>query len=362
MGLAKLRIECVIMLTTYFRSSSYNTFDNCQMQYFLNYVLGLEYRATLKATLGNVIHKALECLALQKKCQQEGLRVFNDDAFGKVKISECDPDCLIERSFDWHRKNFTHDDWDNSADLKFCRKYMHEALTFDGGRYDPRNRKVIEAEQRFDFEIEKSWAKYCYILPNGKKLEGNLSLKGTIDLITEVRPGVLEIIDWKTGKHRTNFATGKVKDFHGLMDDPQLRMYHYAAHQLYPEIKHIIMTIYYIQAGGPFTLPLGPEDFAKTEDMIKNQFERVQRVTRPQLNPAPPWSSRPNKFTNWKCVKKSGQPFCTYAKPSKHDPNKTECQFFRDMVNKIGIEKVTEKYGDIDKLTHYQDGGGKRAK
>ncbi len=345
------------MIVSYLRSSSYNTFNNCQQQYFLSYVLGLDNPAGKAATKGNTVHKALECLALRKKNEQalagKSTSYILDDSLGEIPITDCEPDILIRKAFDWHVEHFEHT-WDLKRDFNDCKKWMWEALNYYDGLFDPRNRNVIDAEKQFDFEIKKPWAKYNYKLPNGQVLDGYLSLKGTIDLITEVSPGVLEIIDWKTGRYRSDFATGKEKDYAALYDDLQLRLYHYAAHKVYPSAKDIIITIFYIQAGGPFTIPLGMDDFDATEKMIEKQFEYIRRTVKPTLNPGPQWSQRPNSSTNWKCYK-----LCTFSQPSIHDPNKTTCQFFRDKIKEIGMEKVVTQYGDLSKISTYQDGGGR---
>ena len=55
------------MLVTYIRSSSYNNFEYCQMQYFMTYVLGHQTVSGKKAQLGTVVHKVMEDLAGCKK-------------------------------------------------------------------------------------------------------------------------------------------------------------------------------------------------------------------------------------------------------------------------------------------------------
>ena len=61
------------MLVTYIRSSSYNNFEYCQMQYFITYVLGHQSDSGKKAEQGTMAHKAMEILAGLKKFQQDNL-------------------------------------------------------------------------------------------------------------------------------------------------------------------------------------------------------------------------------------------------------------------------------------------------
>jgi len=82
------------MLITYVRSSSYNNYDYCQMQYFLTYVLGWRSESGKKADMGTMAHKVMEILAGLKKFQQDNPRKkyleIVDDKCGKVRVSKDD--------------------------------------------------------------------------------------------------------------------------------------------------------------------------------------------------------------------------------------------------------------------------------
>ena len=119
------------MLVTYIRSSSYNNYSFCQMQYFLTYVLGYQTDSGKKAELGTIVHKVMEVLADLKKFKQDNpQRKFlksDDDALGEVKIHKdkfMDDFFVVElldRSFDYYIKNsknkFTDKDRKNCLDL-----------------------------------------------------------------------------------------------------------------------------------------------------------------------------------------------------------------------------------------------------
>ena len=84
-------------------------------------------------------------------------------------------------------------------DLKDARLWVHKAITDHNGVFDPRSRVIVQPEQHFDIVIDKPWSAYKYETKEGL-LEGNLAIKGTIDLITKVNDSTLEVIDWKTGR------------------------------------------------------------------------------------------------------------------------------------------------------------------
>ena len=77
------------MLVTYIRSSSYNNFEYCQMQYFMTYVLGHQSVSGKKAQLGTIVHKVMEVLAGCKKLHQDKAELLlEDDAIGEVEFTK----------------------------------------------------------------------------------------------------------------------------------------------------------------------------------------------------------------------------------------------------------------------------------
>lgn len=268
------------MIITYFRSSSYNTHSLCEQQYFLEYVLGWRGPSNQKADKGTIVHKVLEILAIIKKANQDNINTIDDDVIGKLNINDYNLETIKDQVYNYYSQGNPHHKW-SDKDRQECSKWVDKTLEFNNGMFDPRNRLIVCPEQRFDLEIKKPWARYSYDTPEGK-LEGYLGLKGTVDLITQIDDNFYEIIDWKTGK-RINWATGEQKTQEKLENDPQLRIYHYAAQQLYPNIDNIMVTINFINDGGPFSICFGKNDIAKTEDMIRQKFEIIKQVKKPKL-------------------------------------------------------------------------------
>jgi len=269
------------IIVTYFRSSSYNTHSMCEQQYFMEYVLGWRGPSGQKADKGTIVHKVLEILAVIKKAQQDNTtNIINDDIIGDVNISNYNLNTIIEKVYKHYSESNSHHKW-SLKDYKDCHSWVYKAIEFNNGMFDPRNRFILCPEQHFDIEIKKPWSYYSYDTMDGK-LEGNLAIKGTIDLITLVNDSTIEIIDWKTGR-RLDWATGQEKTQEKLEKDPQLRIYHYAISHLYPHIDHIIFSIYFINDGGPFSICFDKSDLPKTEDMLRQKFEIVKNTKRPKL-------------------------------------------------------------------------------
>lgn len=310
----------------------------------INYCIGVPSPSNKAAALGNVFHKVFETLAWFSV--HKGKEGYEDETFGWISL-ETDLDTIIELSYNHYREVDSHVDWTPKADLKKIIQWVETGLTKWDGYFDPRNQDVIEAELRFDFEIEKPWAHYKYETPDGY-LEGNLSVKGTIDLAIRDPhdPDIIELIDYKTGR-QFDWVEMVDKDYGKLMKDPQILLYNYAASRLFPG-KTIQFTILYVNNDGPFRIHFDSKSITEAERLIKERFELIKNDNKPQLK----------KSYNWgkEC------PLCPYTKPSEQDPSRSICKFFEDEIRMKGADKVFFEYGDINKLTRYSDGGGRKAK
>jgi hypothetical protein len=314
----------------------------CEHQYYMEYVLGWRGPSGQKADKGTITHKVLEILAVIKKGQQDGLSTITDDVVGEVSLSKYSLDSIIEKVYKYYSDSSKHHKW-TPKDHKDCHAWVYKAIEFNSGMFDPRNRHILCPEQHFDIEIKKPWSHYEYDTPEGK-IEGNLALKGTIDLITLVNDNTIEIVDWKTGK-RLDWATGKEKTQEKLESDPQLRIYHYAISHLYPKIDHILFSIYFINDGGPFTVCFDKSDLAKTEDMLRRKFDAIKSVKRPKLN------------KSWMCTK-----LCHFGKTTFEDTRiepqteyrdgqqcsrgstMTKCEQVKHDIEQKGMDLVTLEY------------------
>lgn len=298
------------MIITYLRSSSYGTHSFCPMQYFIEYNLGHKSPSNKKADKGTICHKVLEILAYVKLNQQNDQQFFTDDIAGQIDIHNYDLDNIFDIVYTYYTERFNHHVW-ASADHKDCINWIKKALHYNDGMFDPRNRVIVQPEQHFDIVIDKPWSKYKYHTNNGV-IEGNLAIKGTIDLITQVNDSTLEIIDWKTGK-RLDWATGQEKTLEKLHKDAQLMIYFYAVQKLYPHIDHFIVSINFINDGGAFSVCFDKSDLYNVEMMIKNKFEIIKNTKRPPLH------------KSWKCGK-----LCHFGKTTFENTNNLPIIEYRD--------------------------------
>jgi hypothetical protein len=362
------------MIVTYGRSSSFANIDFCEQQYFLNYVLGIERTVGKKANLGTCVHKVLEYLARIRKIIQDSddelvSLNFYDEPIGHVKFNIedflrpyelRDLDIIRINGTRINQSNYKHpcdlqpghirygvelleyiiekvsqyfaskdnEKW-TGADFKNVNNWVWMALDYRGGIFDPRKRKIVSPEQHFDLTIDKPWAKYDYLVGD-KRIQGTLSIKGTIDLITELDEDTLEIVDWKTGQ-RLDWASGETKDYKKLCSDFQLELYHYACSRLFPEYKNILVSIFFIRDGGPFTICFDRDNVDEFENKLAKKFKYIQSVELPRMvDPSQ------NSF---KC-----QRICSYYKMLAPRGSQNFCKFIHEEIKRTGIDAVSDIY------------------
>ena len=312
----------------YLRSSSYSRFDFCPLLYYLEYCLGWTSPSGKKATMGTIVHGVLETIATLSKAKKNKQDTINNKIVGKISTNIYNIDGITAKVYNYYKKHSTHLTF-TQQDYKDCEKWVHKTLEFNNGQFDPRKQNIVQSELPFDIPLEYDWA----LLRNGKYL----FLKGTIDLVVQESETRYHVQDYKTGA-RKNWSTEEVKEHQDLQDDIQVRLYHYVIAKLYPELTEILVTIYYINDGGPFTICLNlDDDLIKTEQMLKTRFEEIRDCIRPPQN------------KTWKCSKLCG---CgktsfedTEITPTKHNGKYlTKCEQIWNELQKHPIDVVTKHY------------------
>lgn len=326
---------------TYFSSSSFNRHRTCEMQYLMEYGLGWFGGSNKAAQRGTIVHKVLEICAMYKWHKDNGrTEPFEDEIAGSVEMRLDDDDYVHEITDKCYDVYTTNDkegfEW-TTTDRNECHKLVDAGIS---GMFDPRQAKILASETRFAVPIPHEWAKYEYVRYN---LKGQLELKGIIDLIVAESDDVYEIRDWKTGK-RIDWATGKEKTQQNLKDDPQLRIYHYAAHYLYPNVSTFLVTLIYLKDGGAFTVLFTEDDLPITEAMIRDRFNKILTTKVPDRIK----DSRPKDA--WKCRR-----LCDAGKTSfENTPLEThyngfgeplcKCDQVFDEIQRHGIQYVLDRY------------------
>lgn len=361
------------MYIPFSRSSSIGNYSFCEVQYFLTYNLGYNSGSNSKARAGSAAHKVLECLAIAKKYLQDNPECseieIDGDSIGKMKYSVEDFYKVTELSFrDINTINkgrinksiYTYDclipENHSRVGVEVVEDLIAKSIAYYGREeegvfentqqrdianfswiplelfnreYDPRKRNIYCPEKPFNIPIDSYWSYYNFTLKD-VDIVGQFSVKGTIDLITQIGPDSLEIIDWKTGSRRC-WNSGVMKDYKYLQSDKQLLLYYYAARKTFPQFKNILITIMFIRDGGSFSLCFDDSDLIRAEKMLEDHFHEVSNNRMPKM-------IHPQQ-KDFKCQK-----LCSFYKNSLPNTQENICKHITREIRDKGIEKVVDHY------------------
>lgn len=331
------------MLVTYLRSSSIGAYEWCPHSHWIGSNLGVPRAAGTAATVGSAVHKALELLAKQKQVWAAGESLVTDGELRRSFSPAASEWEFLDAALDFYAQKA---DWDADARERAA-AWLAFTLSCNGGAYDPRNLDVVAPELYFDLEIREAWSWYDYLLPGGGRLQGHLRIKGTMDLLVRERPGLLHYVDWKTGA-RMNWTTRRPKEADDLRKDPQFLMYYYALRRLFPD-DQVFFTVFYTQAGGPYSICFDDGDIHKALAMLRHHFNLIRGDARPTL-------AKDNARQSWKCSR------CSYQADQFADSGQSTCTYFANQLVQLGMDGVFARHGNLDAVQKYADGGGASAR
>jgi hypothetical protein len=304
--------------------------------------MGFESKAGAAASMGSCVHKMMELRALGSMAKKNNQEFFEYDDWGRLSSEwAMDLNQTIEKCYEYQLKMDSHVNPKKIIKDKIL-MWANKAIT-DYPQYDPANLDILAVEQYFDIEIKEDWAKYSQEI-NGQTYEGYMHIRGTVDQIIAHDEDVIEVYDFKTGSRKC-FATDKVKTLEYLKNDKQLLFYIYALNKLYPG-KTFIMTLYFINDGGIFSVFGDQEMIDRAENMIKEKYKEITNVDIPTV--------RNEKRNDFKCIH-----CCAYSKPDSYTRGMSVCEFMQNKFKKDGLDSTIDKYIKINKVVSYGSGGGK---
>jgi hypothetical protein len=336
------------MLCLKLSPSQDNNWYFCERQWYITYNLGYKSPGGRAANLGTCVHKIMEILALAKLQNQktgEKKILIKDDTIGQYEfntetwLDTRNSERKVGRStyevpgasvidelhslvYTYYSNLYSYQNW-SDEDSKNTRRWVYTVINQNNGQYDVRRNNIVYPEQYLSYPIQEEWAKFDY----GDGVVGHLTLTGIIDLIKCVNKeqAIYEIVDYKTGK-RQDWSTGNEKTLENLPFDTQLMFYYYFLSKLYPHFKQILITIFYIKDGGPFTIPFEQSDLPRIEKHIKQTFEQIKSSSFPRM--------RDESQRDFKC-----RTFCPYFKMQLDGTNL--CKAVGQRIKLHGIEKTT---------------------
>lgn len=276
--------------------SSINTFDSCELKWFLQYALGYRDPSGKAAVLGTICHYILECIAKSKIVRQSGLTYIEDEIVGDIK-STYDTQVWIDTIYKHYTKLESH--------LTFADKdYREVCLNIKKAEahklFPEKHREILETESHFMLPVNRAWAKYSY-LDNDNIDDGSLQLNGFIDLIFRDKHGTLNFIDYKFGASTKDWATGKEKDTAHIIYDTQLCMYYWALRDKFPG-EDIVANLWFVKVGKAFTHIFSDEQESHLMTKVEATVSRIKGMRKPQ--PQYSWKCnmcpfKKTNFANW---------------------------------------------------------------
>lgn len=313
---------------TYIRSSFLGTQKLCPQKLFLSQILGLKEKANRKANLGTICHKVLETIALCHYKFQDNNKSkinFKDDKTGfKLKIDRNDfykpstvsnievdvingsrvnksvykhSSCfmqydtirygeeIVDYLIEYYTKYYIDNDTDNiyqPIERKHVKNWTHMTLEYMSRIADPRTKYIVEPELKFDIELPYDWAHYNFDF-DGDHFEGQLHLKGTIDLVFKEKKEDKQVcfLDYKFGEKK-NWLTNEAKTYDSLQNEDQLLFYSYVISKIYKQ-EETIGSIFFVRSGGLYSFVFDSSKMIQLEKIIQDTITELKNTTVPKM-------------------------------------------------------------------------------
>lgn len=263
-------------------ASSYTTWGWCEFKYYLEQHLGIRGKPQLPTALGSFCHDLFEQIAQSAKDNETSpvidnwmellLEAFRKERTIKNKFGqdEVTPPLwtlspkILEREKQCEKCSYFVDNkcWvtgEDISDFEGCPKWEFGDAAWlieriiDTPEYNPMNQRIIDVERWFSLKIEHGGSDF--------------NIRGFIDLVTELSKDIVEICDYKTGREKSYKECSK---------EMQLRMYHLAARELYPDYKYVFVKMHYLKAKRPYVFAFSPEDEETTRQQLSTAYHDME--------------------------------------------------------------------------------------
>lgn len=264
-------------------ASSINSFDACELKWFLQYVLGYREPSGKAAVLGTICHYVLECIAKSKIARQDGVPFIEDEVVGRIG-HDYDLEEWVDLCFEHFAEAEKHLVLTDS-DCEQCHKNIEKARRHH--LFPENHAHIIEPEGGFFLPIEEVWANYSYMEGDGV-VNGKIQLNGFIDLVFRDERGTLNFVDYKFGSSTKDWATDKEKDTASIIRDTQLCMYYWALRKKFPD-EDIVANLWFVKVGKTFTHIFDKQQEKHLMDKVESTIAKIRGL------------QRPNARYTWKC-------------------------------------------------------------
>lgn len=254
--------------------SSFDLFNRCPLQYKLIYIDRIKTPEKPELFFGGLIHAIIQ-FTLRK-----------DPILPKE-----------EELINMLKNNWREDIFNSKEEARQYFAFGVDMLHKFYSKWKPGLRNIVATEKKF-------------VVPLSNKHE----LSGVIDRIDKLPFGALEVIDYKTSKALPSQIE--------VDRDKQVATYNLAVEIMWPEIKDIRLTLYFLKHDQKITTKRRPDEIENIKNELISTADRieVEKDFKPNKNPLCDW-----------CGYKNMCPLFN-SPPSHHDGN---------------IEKIVDEYIDV---------------
>lgn len=273
--------------------SRVNTWKDCQLKYFLSYHIRLpEAKASnIYGLKGSAVHESLEYYGnfirvgqdpsvageLEGKINADYVQTLKD-YYAKTELWKLDD----REGFRGKKpKGWPHPVEKNCESCQWASK--------DGMcEIAKKPFKIVEGCPKPNFEDELEMAEWTVnnteypifekkIIGNEVEflltVEGEVVLRGIIDLVVEEDEKTLEVIDYKSGN--------STKSYNAALNDPQMRIYSMVAKMLWPQYETYVTSLYYIRKKRMVSCVFSKEDDKGTLKAVQKHWDNIKNNKEP---------------------------------------------------------------------------------
>lgn len=261
-----------------FSPSSIVTLSQCELKWFIQYILGYRGKSGKAMARGIACHAVMEAVAKSKLLRQTGKSWTKDEVFGRI-YQKYNIGKLNRAAYDHVVEKHNHLRWDDT-DLKYIIKGSRLALEHP---LSPENHnEIVDTEQYFMVPMSEEWAQIPRI-EDGEIVNKPVNINGIIDLIFRDDDGCLNCLDYKFGERVHDWAKNEKKTEENIHQDIQLCLYYWAIKQKYPNEK-IKVVLWYPRANTIFRPEFDQSNIDYGFNVLKESIERLRNITRPSPN------------------------------------------------------------------------------
>lgn len=277
--------------------SSISKFDECQMKWFLEYILKHREPTGKAALIGTVCHAVLEAVgqSMQARQKRGKNKVVENKFFGPIG-TVYDMNELAQKSIQHFQAENPHIVF-TEPDLEEI--YSNLETAKDHPLFPENHKKIIATEFFFNKAVGTDWSKYT-VIEDGVPVEKEVRIIGVIDLVFENKNGEIGYLDYKFGR-AYDWNKNTDKTFTNLAEDIQLCLYYWAMKQDYP-VDDINTHIWYVKAGKTFNMHFDESNERTALDKLEQVVLAVKNMQKPSCN-----------YT-WKCKN-----YCQFSKKNFAD-------------------------------------------